>query len=175
LGIHAEFAEITIGSAAYHQLNKNEKMKKLLGLLLFLFILQGAFAQIQNPVKWAYKLKKVNATTYEVNITATIDKGWHIYSQTTPEGGPVPTTISFSKNPLLTITGTPKEVGKLEKRHEPLFGVDVKQFSNTVNFVQTIKVKAAVKTSVAGTVEFMVCNDSQCLPPTTNKFSLPIQ
>lgn len=146
-------------------------------VLMMMFLLAGflASAQVQNPVKWSYKLKKVNATTYEVHITATIDKGWHVYSQTTPDGGPVPTTIKFSKNPLITLVGAAKEVGKLEQRHEELFGVDVKQFSNSVNFIQTIKVKAAVKTSVTGTVEFMVCNDRECLPPTSNKFSLPIQ
>lgn len=142
-----------------------------------MFLLAGflASAQVQNPVKWNYKLKKVNATTYEVHITATIDKGWHVYSQTTPDGGPLPTTIKFSKNPLVTLVGKAKEVGKLEQRHEELFGVDVKQFSNSVNFIQTIKVKAAVKTALTGSVEFMVCNDRECLPPTTNKFSLPIQ
>lgn len=146
-------------------------------VLMMMFLLAGflASAQVQNPVKWSYKLKKVNATTYEVHITATIDKGWHVYSQTTPDGGPVPTTIKFSKNPLITLVGAAKEVGKLEQRHEELFGVDVKQFSNSVNFIQTIKVKAVVKTAVTGSVEFMVCNDRECLPPTTNKFSLPIQ
>ena len=146
-------------------------------VLMMMFLLAGflASAQVQNPVKWSYKLKKVNATTYEVHITATIDKGWHVYSQTTPDGGPVPTTIKFSKNPLITLVGAAKEVGKLEQRQEELFGVDVKQFSNSVNFIQTIKVKAAVKTAVTGSVEFMVCNDRECLPPTTNKFSLPIQ
>ena len=150
-------------------------MRKITLLILLLAAGFVADAQIQNPVKWNYKLKKLNATTYEVHITATIDKDWHIYSQTTPDGGPLPTIIKFTKNPLVTLSGAAKEVGKLEQRHEELFGVDVKQFSNSVNFVQLIKLKAAVKTSVVGTVEFMVCNDSQCLPPTTNRFSLSIQ
>jgi hypothetical protein len=150
-------------------------MKKIALLVLLLATGFVCNAQIQNPVKWNYKLKKVNTTTYEVQITATIDKGWHIYSQTTPDGGPVPTTLKFAKNPLVKLVGVAKEVGKLEQRYEELFGVDVKQFSNSVSFVQTVKVKAAVKTSVIGTVEFMVCNDAQCLPPTTNKYSLSIQ
>ena len=38
---------------------------------------------------------------------------------------------------------------------------------NTVDFVQTVKLKGNIKTSVAGSVEFMVCNDSRCLPPST--------
>lgn len=150
-------------------------MFKVFCFFLLLSISFSADAQLKQPVKWSYKLKKLNATTYEVHITATIEKGWHVYSQTTPDGGPVPTVIQFTKNPLITLVGSAKEIGKLEQRHEALFGVDVKQFSNSVSFVQTLQVKAAVKTAVSGTVEFMVCNDRECLPPATNKFSLSIQ
>ena len=98
--------------------------------------------------------KKIGDKTYEVHITATIDHGWHIYSQTTPDGGPIPTSITFTKNPLVIVEGKAKEVGKLEQHHEPLFGVDVKQFSNTVDFVQLVKLKAPVKTSMNVAVEF---------------------
>jgi hypothetical protein len=146
----------------------------------FLFVMAAAFsatamAQIQDPVKWSYSAKKINASTYEVHLTASIDGGWHLYSQTTPDGGPVPTAITFTKNPLLTINGTPKEAGKLEQRHEELFGVDVKQFSNKVDFVQTVAVKGKVKTSLNGTIEFMTCNDRECLPPKSQKFSIALQ
>lgn len=140
-------------------------------LLLFSNIL---FAQIQNPVSWSATSKKIADKTYEIHLTANIDNGWHTYSQTTPDGGPVPTSITFTKNPLLTLDGKTKEVGKLEKHYEPLFGVDVKQFSEKVDFVQTIKLKAPVKTSVNVAVEFMVCNDKQCLPPSTRKFTVAL-
>lgn len=145
--------------------------------LIFACILfsQVCFSQIQNPVKWNFSVKKINTTTYEVHIAASIDNHWHLYSQSTPDGGPVATVISFTKNPLVTFEGKVKEVGKLEQKHEPLFGVDVKQFSNKVDFVQVIKLKKPVKTNISGTVEFMVCDDSQCLPPSTQKFSLPIK
>lgn len=147
-------------------------MKKILFLSLCAWLGTSAFAQIKNPVKWACVAKKLNATTYEVHLTATVDAGWHIYSQTTPEGGPVKTSIAFSKNPLLTMDGNTKEVGKMEQKHEELFGVDVKQFSGKVDFVQTVKLKAAAKTAVVGSVEFMTCNDKECLPPKTEKFSV---
>jgi hypothetical protein len=146
----------------------------------FLFVLAALFsnaviAQIQNPVKWSYSAKKINATTYEVHLTATLEDDWHIYSQTTPDGGPVPTVISFTKNPLISVSGTTKEIGKLEQRHEELFGVDVKQFSNTVDFVQTVVLKGKVKTTLNGTIEFMTCNDRECLPPKTQKFSIALK
>jgi DsbC/DsbD-like thiol-disulfide interchange protein len=150
-------------------------MKKVFTASFLLLLTNFLFAQIQNPVSWTATSKKIGDKTYEIHLTASIQKGWHVYSQNTPDGGPVPTSISFTKNPLLDLNGTAKEVGKLEQRHEPLFGVDVKQFSNTVDFVQVVKLKANVKTSADVAVEFMVCNDKQCLPPATKKFSVALK
>ena len=150
-------------------------MKKIIALPFFILFANLLFAQIQNPVAWTATSKKIADKTYEVRLTANMQKGWHIYSQTTPEGGPVPTNISFTKNPLLVMKGNTKEVGKLEKHNEPLFGVDVKQFSNKVDFVQVVNLKANVKTSVDLSVEFMVCNDKQCLPPVTKKFTVALK
>jgi thiol:disulfide interchange protein DsbD len=149
-------------------------MKRIITLSFLLLFTNILFAQIQNPVVWTATSKKIADKTYEVHITATIDHGWHIYSQTTPDGGPIPTSITFTKNPLVNVEGKAKEVGKLEKHNEPLFGVDVMQFSNTVDFVQLVKLKAPVKTSLNVAVEFMVCNDRQCLPPSTRKFSVAL-
>lgn len=149
-------------------------MRKALFSLLIVIPFMG-FAQIQDPVKWSFTSKKISTDTYEVHLAATIQPGWHIYSQTTPEGGPIPTAISFSKNPLLTLSGTAKEVGKLEQHNEPLFGVEVKQYSNKVDFVQSVQLKSNAKTNVSGSVEFMVCNNKQCLPPKTVEFSVSIK
>jgi DsbC/DsbD-like thiol-disulfide interchange protein len=150
-------------------------MKKLFALFVVTLVAFGSQAQMKNPVQWAFTAKKVNATTYEVHLTATIEDGWHVYSQTTPDGGPAPTAIAFSKNPLLVLDGTAREVGKLEQRHEALFGVDVKQFSHKVDFVQVVKLKGKAKTALTGSVDFMTCNDSQCLPPQTQKFSIALK
>src|SRR5690242_5902157 len=109
-------------------------MKKTTVSIAFVMIGSLTFSQVKDPVHWSYSSKKINSTTYEVHLTAIIESGWHTYSQTTPEAGPVPTTITFTKNPLVTLLGPVKEVGKLQQHNEPLFGVDVKQFSNKVDF-----------------------------------------
>ena len=150
-------------------------MKKIFTAAFLLLFSNMLFAQIQNPVNWIATSKKISDKTYEIHLTANINKGWHIYSQTTPDGGPVATNLTFTKNPLLILDGKTKELGKLEQRHEELFGVDVKQFSNQIDFVQVVKLKAPVKTSVDVAVEFMVCNDKQCLPPTTKKFTVALK
>jgi hypothetical protein len=150
-------------------------MKHSFLLLVGMLIAALSFSQIRNPVKWSFTSKKISENTFEVSLAATVDPSWHIYSQTTPEGGPVATTVSFTKNPLVTLDGAVKEIGKLEQKHEELFGVDVKQFSNKVVFVQTVKLKAKAKTTVNGTIEFMTCNNRECLPPSTQKFSVVLQ
>lgn len=150
-------------------------MNKFLLAVLGMFMVITLTAQVQTPVKWSYSAKKISTNTYEVHLTATIEKGWHTYSQTTPDGGPIPTAIAFGKNPLFDVQGATKEVGKLETHFEKLFNVDVKQFSNKVDFVQVIKLKTAAKTNVTGTVDFMVCNDEQCLPPSSQKFSIALK
>lgn len=151
-------------------------MKRIIPLVILVLFSNFLFAQIQNPVSWTATSKKIDNKTYEVHLKANIGPGWHIYSQTTPEGGPIRTSLTFTKNPLVTLQGNAKEVGKMEKHKEPLFdNIEVKQFSNNVDFVQLVKLKAPVKTSVDIAVEFMVCNDKQCLPPVTKKFSVALK
>src|SRR5687768_13146479 len=128
-----------------------------------------------DPVQWSFSSKKIADKTYEVHLTATVAAPWHIYSQTTPEGGPVPSSITYSRNPLISFVGSAKEVGKLQQKYEDVFEVDVKYFSGKVDFVQIVKVSADVKTNLVGSIEFMVCNDQQCLPPKRIPFTVQLK
>ena len=74
----------------------------------------------------------------------------------------------------MTLVGKAKEVGKQEQHHEKLFGVNVKQYSDKIEFLQIIKLKKPVKTNVAGSIEYMACDDTHCLPPEVVKFSISI-
>jgi hypothetical protein len=151
-----------------------KKTKIFIAVFLFLAmfcLVSGLRAQVQ----WSFTAKKTADKTYDLHCTATIGAGWHIYSQFTPDGGPVPSEFSFSANPMVERIGVVKEAGKLEQHHEPLFGVDVKQFSNTVDFIQSVKIKAKVKTTVTGKLKYMACNDSQCLPPKEVTFTIALQ
>ena len=114
-------------------------IKKDFILLFLIFVGLAANINAQLPVSWTFSAKKADAKTYEVLLTATLNGDWHIYSQSTPDGGPVPTAISFTKNPLIGFDGKTTEVGKMEQHFEPLFGVNVKQYSSKVTFVQKIK------------------------------------
>jgi len=148
-------------------------MKKLLTALLLLALPVLASAQIENPVKWSFASKKINDKTYELHMTATIEPGWHLYAQDAGEG-PVPTSFKFSKNPLVATTGQPKEEGKLHKAFDKNFDSELKYYENKVNFVQTVTVRGKAATKVKGSVEYMVCDDHQCLPPKEVEFSIGV-
>lgn len=145
--------------------------------LFILFLLTGSamITKAQDVAKWAYSAKKLADGSYELHMTATVDQPWRIYSQHTPAGGPVPTKITFDKNPLVLPVGKISEVGRMEKKFEDAFGVNILFYHDQVDFVQVIKLKAAVKTAVTGSIKFMCCNDTQCLSPETIKFKIDLE
>jgi thiol:disulfide interchange protein DsbD len=110
-------------------------MKKLVFASIFMFIVNIGFAQVENPVNWTFTATKISAKQYELHMSAAIDGNWHIYSQQTGEG-PVPTSFSFVKNPLVKLDGKVKENGKLESTFDPNFKSTLKYFSGKVDFVQ---------------------------------------
>jgi hypothetical protein len=148
-------------------------MKKLLLLVAVLVTSLGAKAQLESHVKWSYAAKKTSATEAIVYIKATMDNGWHIYSQNVKEGGPIKTTFTYAPSKEYALAGKttePKPITKFEKT----FGMNVSFFENTAIFQQKIKLKSAKAKSVNGKVEFMTCNDIKCLPPDEVEFSIPL-
>jgi hypothetical protein len=140
-------------------------MKKI--ILLALVVLSGtlAIAQSSKQVSWVYSAKKVADKTYEIHMTATISGDYHLYAQDAGGDGPIPTAFTFTKSPLFAFDGAVKENGQLVKKFESAWNHNVNYYQKTVDFVQVVKLKSNAKTTLAGKVEFMVCNDRECLPP----------
>src|SRR5262249_24560449 len=114
-------------------------MKKV--AFLFLLVVTAFVTNAQlNPVNWTFTSKKIDDKTYEVHITAAIQSGWHLYSQTQPEDAIAePTELSFNKNPLVKLDGKVKEEGNMEKFHDAKLEVSANQYSQKVNFIQVVK------------------------------------
>lgn len=151
-------------------------MKKILFVASIFAIALQSQSQGMNPVTWNFTSKKTGDKTYEVRLTATIQSGWHLYSQSQPDDAiAIPTGITFNANPLLTMENKVKEVGKMEKFHDEKLGLSANQYSNKVDFVQVVKLKANAKTNISGSVEFQTCDDKKCLPPKTVNFSVALK
>ncbi|MEC3906743.1 protein-disulfide reductase DsbD domain-containing protein [Tamlana sp. 2201CG12-4] len=134
-------------------------------LILVLAFSLNSFGQILKPVKWATSVNKVSDTEAELIVTATIEDGWHLYSQSVPEDGPKPTSFVFEGNGNYLKKGNTKE----EEGHtvnDPIFEMEIKYFDKKATFKQRIKLKNQNAFKVNAEVEFMVCDDTRCLPPT---------
>jgi DsbC/DsbD-like thiol-disulfide interchange protein len=149
-------------------------MKKfyLFGLALITGL--SLMAQSSKQVQWTFSSKKIADKTYEVSMKAVIGNGFHMYAQNPGVEGPQPTHFEFVRNPLAALNGKVKETGKLVKKYETAWSANVNYFEQTVEFTQVVKLKSNIKTNLAGTVEFMVCDDSKCLPPSTVEFKVNI-
>src|SRR5688572_17788956 len=133
-------------------------MKKLIFLSFALLLFQLAWSQ--NPVSWTFTSKKVSDKVYELRMTATIQPGWHLYSQSQPEDAIAqPTSFNFNNNPLLDFEGKVKEIGKLEKFKDEKLDLSANQYSKKVDFIQLVKIKGKAKTNVTGKLEYQTCDD----------------
>ena len=150
-------------------------MKKLIVYFLVLVVALKGQAQL-NPISWTFSAKKTGDKMYEIQMKATIEEKWHLYSQVQPEDAIViPTAFTFNPNPLFAMEGKVKEEGKMEKFHDKQLDISANQYSSTVIFTQKIRLKANVKTNVTGNVEFQTCDDKKCLPPKTVPFTIAIR
>jgi thiol:disulfide interchange protein DsbD len=147
-------------------------------IILSVLIWIGFSAQAQmgsaKQVTWTYSSKKTADKTFEIYITASIAGNFHLYALKAGVEGPVPTTISFNPNPLLIMNGSLTEKGKRITKFESAWDGNVNFFEKNVTFVQKVKAKTTAKTNVNGKIEFMVCNDDMCLPPSEITFKIPI-
>ena len=146
------------------------------GLVLLLLFLQFfAFGQILNPVKWTSATKQTGDNTFELQMTATMEDGWHVYSTTQGEdsgGIGLPTEFTWKDNKDLKMVGPIQERGKLLDVINELIDAREKYFADKVTFVQ--KVEAANATTAVTEVMFQVCNDEGCLPPDYKTFEFKL-
>lgn len=149
-------------------------MKKNLFLLGF-FLLFSIFvkAQIYNPLKWKTSVEKISDTEYELQAKAIIESGWHLYSQEVSDGGPIPTHFSFIKSADYQLIDAVKEE-KGKTINDPVFKMQIKFFEKETTFRQRIKILSANPFKIKADLEFMVCNDENCLPPGTDELEFSV-
>ena len=151
-------------------------MKRTIIFLLVVVLGSNLLNAQLNPVSWTFTSKKISEKTYELHLTAMMQSGWHLYSQVQPEDAvAIPTGFKLNNNPLITLDGKIKEIGKMEKFHDAKLDISANQYAEKVDFVQVVKLKSNVKTNVTGSVEYQTCDDKKCLPPKTVTFSIPVK
>ncbi|KAF2328226.1 protein-disulfide reductase DsbD family protein [Flavobacterium daemonense] len=151
---------------------QNVWSKSLLFLLFFLFSFAKSNAQILEPVKWTSKIEKKAGNNAVLIFDGTIEKDWHMYSQFTPEGGPLALEIAFkNQKGNYELVGKAKE-GKTRTAFNDVFGVNETFFEGKAHIEQEIKIINPNLKTVDVDFDFQVCKEV-CIN-SNKKFSIAI-
>ena len=146
-------------------------MKKFVTLLMFTFLALAVQAQILTPVKWNIKLEDSESAEKTLIFSAKLDAGWHLYDMNLPEGGPISTSFSFENLKGAKTIGTPVASKEATTVFDEQFQMELRWFAGEVSFRQKIEVTDPKHLQVGGYVEYMACNDENCLPPEQEEFA----
>lgn len=140
-------------------------MRGLFPFLLTLFFATNLSAQVFDPVDWTYSQKQIDDKTVDVQFTATIDEGWHIYSSNSPvDASYFGTVVEFKKSDAYELVGKIKEPNPIDD-YDEILKEKYSYHENKVTFTQRIKVLSTADFKVEGELVYMACDESGCLPP----------
>jgi len=134
-------------------------MKKVLFLLLAMLSFSGIQSQIVKPVKWTQRLEKLSANEFNLVMEATIEDNWHVYSQFTPDGGPLALTLEFkSQKGNFELVGKAKE-SATKRQYNDVFEVDEIFWEKKATLTQRIKVTNPNLNSIDVKADYQVCKE----------------
>ena len=144
------------------------KLNRLFVIILIAFsgcIVSKNNAPFVHPVTWQHSAKKINDSTFIVNMKAGIKPGWHVYSQALEnDEGPLPTIFTYNFPEGLRLIDSTQEPKSIT-HYDSNFEMNLNYFENEVEFTQKVEARKT-KTKFIGNINYMVCNEETCLPPT---------
>jgi thiol:disulfide interchange protein len=146
-------------------------MRRLCRLLLPLTLCAFSLsAAKEDPVQWTLNPATGSAQVLpgdkaHFELKASIQPGWHLYSPTTPPGGPIITKIKLKDNPAILSYNVfrPQPVRKID----PNFQLETETYTNAVTFLieATTAKSATEKSTVEAVARYQACSDTKCLNP----------
>lgn len=152
----------------------NSKLLKLLPLAAVLFVAKIVVAQDLNPITWQVDCTKKEGVQ-QLEFTASIKEGWYLYSQEIDEGGPIPTSfkLSYDGENFEFINPIEKSKYKIISTDE-MFLMELIKYKNEVRYTYPLD-KVINNGTIQASVEFMCCDDTQCLAPKTVELTLNLK
>ena len=139
-------------------------MKRISSICLLLSLFIAAQAQMQDPVKFKSELKTGSGPEAEMVFTATIDPGWHVYSTELGSDGPIEASLHVNKMEGAELVGKLTPKGKEISNFDEMFGMKLRYFEKTAQFVQKVKFTKP-QYNIDAYLEYGACNDEMCMPP----------
>ena len=144
-------------------------MKKTLLILWLMVTTLAVNAQLVTPVHFTAELKPGEGAEAEIIFHAKIDAGWHVYSTDIGDDGPIEATFNVVKIDGAEPVGKLKPVGRVIKKMDKMFDMELKYFENEATFVQKIRFTKP-NYDIDCYLEYGACSDASCLPPSEVAF-----
>ncbi len=146
-----------------------KSIARILGPLFVTAGLCVAVHAAEDPVQWTLTIDSKSVApggTVLARLTAEVQEGWHVYSLTTPKGGPNPTTARIADNPAVASVRIfqPKPVRQMD----PNFGIETETFEKQLPLLLVIAVSKDAKpgpVDLTAQVRYQCCSSKLCLPP----------
>ena len=129
-----------------------------------LLMVLTAMAQMEDPVKFTAEIKTGKTAEAEIVFSGRIEAGWHIYSTDLGSNGPTEASFHVNKADGIELVGKLMPRGKEKSHFDQMFGMNVRYFEGTAQFVQKIRFTKPTYT-IDAYLEYGVCSDENCLPP----------
>ena len=139
-------------------------MKKMLLIVWALVMAMAIHAQMVDPVHFTAELKTGEGAEAEIVFHATIDNGWHVYSTELGDDGPIEATFNVEKMEGAELVGKLTPVGKVIKKMDKVFDMELKFFEKEATFVQKIRFTKP-QYDIDCYLEYGACSDASCMPP----------
>lgn len=154
----------------FDYLRTNDK-KMALFLTIILALLQAfPFGASSKPIVTSHNLEQISTDTVRLSFNLTISDGWHVYSTSLPDGGPISASLDLDSVSGMQAASPLLFNGNELNDFDQVFGMTVRYFEKKVTFYQNFRISDA-NWYIAGALTYGACNDESCLPPQRIEFS----
>ena len=154
----------------FDYLRTNDK-KMALFLTIILALLQAfPFGASSKPIVTSHNLEQISTDTVRLSFNLTISDGWHVYSTSLPDGGPISASLDLDSVSGMQAASPLLFNGNELNDFDQVFGMTVRYFEKKVTFYQNFRISDA-DWYIAGALTYGACNDESCLPPQRIEFS----
>lgn len=151
---------------------------RIIIIALLTLSITSTFGQVIDPVKWTMEAVETGENEYDIVFKSTIEEHWHVYSSVldidSTKIGPMPTTLDFLPNDLVTVNGKLQERSKMLTEFDPNFEMDLNFYEHTAIFARNISIAPGATTRFDGSLGFMACDATQCVFPPPIDFTVEI-
>ena len=142
-------------------------------LLLPIAALFAVTAVSAQNVSWKSTVEHLDGDMYRIVLEASIPAPYHMYDMGPYEGGPNATTITFTAGAGATLEGGVEQLSTPERHYDKTFEMEIGTFAGKALFTQRVKL-AAEKAAVTAQLEWMICDDTSCMPPEDTEMTIDL-